>query len=93
MVRTTSSLLCRVHRSRELFLRKAFLTLVHPYDMREEFKHRDKLSHIIFPINACVARPVPKSEIAKSPGARASLDCEWKRLRDKSVWDESTVKE
>eukprot|EP00972_Heterocapsa_arctica_P063311 9340948-Heterocapsa_arctica.AAC.1 len=40
-----------------------------------------------------VARPVPKSEIAKSPGAKASLDNEWKRLRDKSVWDESTVRE
>eukprot|EP00972_Heterocapsa_arctica_P042232 6226116-Heterocapsa_arctica.AAC.1 len=61
--------------------------------MNEELKHRDKLSPNIFPINACVARPVPKSEIAKSPGARASLDVEWKRLRDKSVWDESTVKE
>eukprot|EP00972_Heterocapsa_arctica_P073064 10791904-Heterocapsa_arctica.AAC.1 len=66
-------------------LKKSILDqCVHPYDMREEFKHRDKLSQTIFPINACVARPVPKSEIAKSPGARASLDCEWKRLRDKS---------
>eukprot|EP00972_Heterocapsa_arctica_P083152 12253923-Heterocapsa_arctica.AAC.1 len=51
-----------------------------PYDLHEEFKHRDKLSPIRFPINACVARPVEKSEIAKSPGARAALDCEWKRL-------------
>eukprot|EP00972_Heterocapsa_arctica_P039707 5852644-Heterocapsa_arctica.AAC.1 len=61
--------------------------------MHEEFKHRDKLSPNFVPINACVAPPIPKSEIAKSPGARASLDCECKRLRDKSVWDESTVKE
>eukprot|EP00972_Heterocapsa_arctica_P104139 15347792-Heterocapsa_arctica.AAC.1 len=61
--------------------------------MHEEFKHRDKLSPNICQINAFVARPVPKSEIAKYPGARASLDCEWKRLRDKSVWDESTVRE
>eukprot|EP00972_Heterocapsa_arctica_P050061 7362140-Heterocapsa_arctica.AAC.1 len=42
---------------------------VHPYGMHEEFKHRDKLSPNICPINACFARPVPKSEIAKSPGA------------------------
>eukprot|EP00972_Heterocapsa_arctica_P045677 6740962-Heterocapsa_arctica.AAC.1 len=38
-VRTISSLQCRVHRSSELFLRTAPLILVHPYDMREEFKH------------------------------------------------------
>eukprot|EP00972_Heterocapsa_arctica_P017276 2551919-Heterocapsa_arctica.AAC.1 len=59
-------------------------TCARPDDLHEVFKHRDKLSPHIYPINACVARPVPKSEIAKSPGARASLDCEWKRLRDKS---------
>eukprot|EP00972_Heterocapsa_arctica_P083319 12277448-Heterocapsa_arctica.AAC.1 len=64
-----------------------------PYDLREEFKHRDKLPPNIYHINACVARPVPESEIVKYPGARAALDCEWKRLRDKSVWDESTVRE
>eukprot|EP00972_Heterocapsa_arctica_P090578 13365294-Heterocapsa_arctica.AAC.1 len=64
-----------------------------PHDLHEEFKHRDKLSPKVFPITACVARPVPKCEIAKSPGARAALGCEWKRLRDKSVWDESTVRE
>eukprot|EP00972_Heterocapsa_arctica_P098240 14498896-Heterocapsa_arctica.AAC.1 len=63
---------------------------VRPYDMHEEFKHRDKLSSNLYTINACVARPVPKCEIAKYPGARAALDCEWKILRDKSVWDEST---
>eukprot|EP00972_Heterocapsa_arctica_P055981 8255476-Heterocapsa_arctica.AAC.1 len=65
---------------------------VRPYDLHEEFKHRDKLSPNIYPINV-VARPVPKSEIAKSPGAKAALDSEWKRLRYKSVLDESTVKE
>eukprot|EP00972_Heterocapsa_arctica_P003521 523911-Heterocapsa_arctica.AAC.1 len=61
--------------------------------MHEEFKRREQLSPNILAINACVARLVPKSEIAKSPGARVSLGCEWKRLRDKSVWDESTVRE
>eukprot|EP00972_Heterocapsa_arctica_P063017 9297231-Heterocapsa_arctica.AAC.1 len=42
---------------------------VRPYDMHEEFKHRDKFSPNICPIIVFVARPVPKSEIAKSPGA------------------------
>ncbi len=47
----------------------------------------------MFPFNACVARPVTKSEIAGNADARAALDCEWKRLRDKFVWDESVVRE
>eukprot|EP00972_Heterocapsa_arctica_P086502 12750740-Heterocapsa_arctica.AAC.1 len=47
----------------------------------------------MFPFNACVARPVTKSQIASSAGARAALDSEWKRLRDKHVWDESIVRE
>eukprot|EP00972_Heterocapsa_arctica_P015867 2339353-Heterocapsa_arctica.AAC.1 len=69
MVRKITSLPCCARRSRELFLRRASLILVNPYDMHEEFKHHDKLSPKSFPINVCVARPVPKSEIAKSPGA------------------------
>eukprot|EP00972_Heterocapsa_arctica_P108587 15990333-Heterocapsa_arctica.AAC.1 len=43
-----------------------------------------QLAHNIYPINASVACPVPKSDIAKSPGARVALDIELKRLRDKS---------
>eukprot|EP00972_Heterocapsa_arctica_P084308 12419982-Heterocapsa_arctica.AAC.1 len=59
---------------RSTLKRRVLEHCVDPYGMHEECKHRDKLSPKIFPINACVARPVPKSEIAKSPGARASLD-------------------
>eukprot|EP00972_Heterocapsa_arctica_P011285 1654542-Heterocapsa_arctica.AAC.1 len=33
-----------------------------PFDLYEGPEHRDKLAPNIFPINACVARPVPKSE-------------------------------
>eukprot|EP00972_Heterocapsa_arctica_P082415 12144490-Heterocapsa_arctica.AAC.1 len=47
----------------------------------------------MFPFNACVARPVTKSEIASNAGARAELDSEWKRLRDKNVWDQTIVRE
>eukprot|EP00972_Heterocapsa_arctica_P073270 10821093-Heterocapsa_arctica.AAC.1 len=54
---------------RAALMRGSTETCARPYGLREEFKHRDKLSPNIFPINACVARPVPKSEIAKSPGA------------------------
>eukprot|EP00972_Heterocapsa_arctica_P017480 2582380-Heterocapsa_arctica.AAC.1 len=47
----------------------------------------------MFPFNACVARPVTESEIASNAGARAALDSEWKRLRDKHVRDETVVRE
>eukprot|EP00972_Heterocapsa_arctica_P055890 8243773-Heterocapsa_arctica.AAC.1 len=69
---------------RTALMRGNLAACARPYDMHEEFKHRDKLSPNICCINACVARPVSKSEIVKSPGAKASLDSEWKRLRDKS---------
>ena len=47
----------------------------------------------MFPFNACVARPVNKSEVNSNADARAALDVEWKRLRDKLVWDEVIVRE
>ena len=65
---------------------------VAPFERYVAQAHRDKVADNMFPFNACVARPVTKSEIAGSPGARAALDSEWKRLRDKYVWDESIVK-
>eukprot|EP00972_Heterocapsa_arctica_P036797 5417120-Heterocapsa_arctica.AAC.1 len=64
-----------------------------PFELYGEHQHRDKLADNIYPFNACVARPVGKAEIARSPGAKAALDHEWKRLRDQSVWDEVIVRE
>jgi hypothetical protein len=59
--------------------------------------HRMKRPPSHFGIPACVARPVSKSEIAKNPtlksgSCRDALDKEWKRLREKKVWDEGSVK-
>eukprot|EP00972_Heterocapsa_arctica_P108132 15925184-Heterocapsa_arctica.AAC.1 len=64
-----------------------------PFDLFVEQQHRDKFADNIYHFNACVARLVGKAEIAGSPGANAALDSEWKRLRDKSVWDEVIVRE
>ena len=49
-----------------------------------------------FGIPALVARPVSKAEIARNPTLKTgscldALKKEWKRLRDRKVWDESTV--
>jgi hypothetical protein len=40
-----------------------------------------------------VARPVGKKEIASMPAAKAAMDKEWNNLKDKGVWDLSTVQE
>eukprot|EP00972_Heterocapsa_arctica_P099166 14634336-Heterocapsa_arctica.AAC.1 len=53
-----------------------------PFERYVPQKHRDKLADNMFPFNACVARPVTKSEITGNADARAALACEWKRLRD-----------
>eukprot|EP00972_Heterocapsa_arctica_P073078 10795000-Heterocapsa_arctica.AAC.1 len=66
---------------------------VSPFDRHDARQHREKVAKHMLPFNACVARPVSKSEIANSAGARAALDSEWKRLRDKRVWDETVVRE
>ena len=40
-----------------------------------------------------VARPVGKKEIEAQPKAQEAVQKEWQRLRDKRVWDESSVRE
>ena len=51
-------------------------------------RHRPKNAPRLFPFNAMVARPVGKNEIAQKAKAKAAMDAEWKKLRDKYVWDE-----
>jgi hypothetical protein len=58
--------------------------------------HRIKNPKSSFGIPALVARPVSKAEIARNPTLKTgscldALKKEWKRLRDRKVWDESTV--
>ena len=55
--------------------------------------HRQKIGDSDPIFNACVARPVGKAEIAKTPAAQAALDKEWKRLVDLKTWDENRVEE
>ena len=59
--------------------------------------HRPKIfpfsSHSWIVINACVARPVGRKEVASNPAARASMQAECDRLRNKFVWDESKFRE
>ena len=55
--------------------------------------HRDKLASSPFPFNACVARPVNRAEIRRVKAAAEAVRAEWKRLRDKHVWDETVVRE
>ena len=44
-------------------------------------------------LEACVARPVGKAEISRTPAARAALEKEWQKLHKANTWDESTVME
>ena len=58
------------------------------------FTHRHKINHFHSPImNACVARPVGKKEIAQEPKAKKAVDAEWQRLRDIHTWNEGAVRE
>ena len=41
------------------------------------------------PDNLCVARPVGKAEIERTPAAKAAMKKEWDRLRSQDVQDES----
>eukprot|EP00972_Heterocapsa_arctica_P036237 5331525-Heterocapsa_arctica.AAC.1 len=75
----------RAHRGRKA------AACVSPFDRYVAQQHREKVAKHMCPFNACVARPVSKAEIANNAGARAALDSEWKRLRDKHVWDETVV--
>ena len=43
--------------------------------------------------NLCVARPVGKAEIDRTPAAKASMQKEWDRLRSRFVWDEQNPRE
>ena len=47
--------------------------------------HREKIS-LRRPVNACVARPVSKSERASNEKARKAVTDEWKRLQRKGTW-------
>ncbi len=49
--------------------------------------HRQKIGPHQWLVNACVARPVGKAEIALEPKAREALDKEWDLLKGKTVWD------
>ena len=42
---------------------------------------------------ACVARPVSKAELERTPAAREARDAEGNRLQNKKVWDLDTVRE
>eukprot|EP00972_Heterocapsa_arctica_P015610 2298290-Heterocapsa_arctica.AAC.1 len=66
-------------------------TCVSPFYRYVAQQHRDKFAKPMYPFNACVARPVSKAEIASSAGAKAALDSECKRFRDKHVWAETVV--
>ena len=56
-------------------------------------EHRDKIALSPIPWEACVARPVGKQEIEKTPAAKAALQKEWDKLRKIHTWDESGVRE
>eukprot|EP00972_Heterocapsa_arctica_P085665 12624803-Heterocapsa_arctica.AAC.1 len=73
----------RAHRSRKA------AACVSPFDRYVAQQRREKVAETMFPFSACVARPDGNAEILSSAGASAALDSEWKRLRDKHVWDET----
>jgi hypothetical protein len=60
-------------------------------------KHRPRIPDVVFPFNACVARPVGKAEIRSEPAAQNAMDKEYNKLRYKvhpgkakpGCWDES----
>ena len=61
--------------------------------IRKDGKHREK-NVVENPLyNACVARPVEKSEIAQTKAAQDALDKEWDKLLKIGTWDESKVQE
>ena len=55
--------------------------------------HRDKLGTSPYPDNLCVARPVGKADIEKTPAAKEAMKKEWDRLRSRYVWDEDHPRE
>ena len=68
---------------------EATLALRMPLDSSDDpIAHREKIGQNVFPDNLCVARPVGRAEIEKTPAAKAAMQKEWDRLRSKYVWDE-----
>ena len=55
--------------------------------------HRVKVAPRRFPFNALVARPVGKKEIESNPKAKAAMDKEWNRLKEKNVWNIEVVRD
>jgi hypothetical protein len=49
------------------------------------WEHRDKIAPRILPFNAAVAQSISRKEVQKIPAAKAAMDAEWSRLRDKHV--------
>jgi hypothetical protein len=64
----------------------------HVADHLQAPKRRRKYNNNM-PWNCCVARPVFKDEIRRSPGAQAALRKEWDRLRVINTWREDEVEE
>ena len=65
--------------------------------IEEQQGHREKLDTILDPyvFYACVARPVPYSEMRTKPAAHKVMQAEWDRLRavgKHGVWNESAVR-
>ena len=56
-------------------------------------EHRTRHPHRQLFLEACVARPVTKSERLTNPKAQQAVQKEWDRLRAIKCWDESTVYE
>ncbi len=59
----------------------------------QPIQRRERLGRSAIGIDACVARPVSHKERRENPKAQASLDKEWKKLRDINCWEEGKVKE
>ena len=57
-----------------------------------ERSHRPKHAHPSAP-NALTVRPLNKKKVQADPAATASINKEWKRLRDRKAWDEAIVRE
>ncbi len=55
--------------------------------------HRVKIIPRQFLVNALVARPVRKDELAVTPKAQEAMDAEWNRLLAAKVWDTTNVRE
>ena len=57
-----------------------------------EPQHRCKRTTHMIP-HALTVRPLNNKEVNADPAALASIDKEWRRLRDRKAWDQGTVRE